>query len=105
MRTIHMMGTMPRLLEGRVVLVTGAGRGIGAASARLLAQHGAAVGISYFKNTDAAEAVVDAIVAEGGRAIALQADAGDPAQVAAMVETLTGTFGPIDTLVLNASAL
>jgi NADP-dependent 3-hydroxy acid dehydrogenase YdfG len=61
-------------LAGRVVLVTGASRSIGAATAALLARHGAAVAVNYGHDERAADQVVDAIVADGGRAIALQAD-------------------------------
>lgn len=94
----------PRLLAGRVALVTGASRGIGAATAQLLARHGAAVGVNYHRNAQAAAGVVAAIAAEGGRALAAQADVGDPDQVGRMVAEVAGAFGPIDTLVLNATA-
>jgi 3-oxoacyl-[acyl-carrier protein] reductase len=90
-------------LQGRTILVTGGGRGIGAATARRLASHGAAVAVNYAADGAAAQAVVDAITAAGGRAVALQADARDPEQVQAMVRAAEAALGPIDTLVLNAN--
>ena len=62
------------MLEKRVVLITGASRGIGAATARLLAKHGAAVAVNYINNAAAAERVVQDITSGGGRAIAVRAD-------------------------------
>lgn len=98
--------TMPnnpdRLLAGRVVLITGASRGIGAATATLLARHGAAIGVNYVRNQKAAEHVVDSIVAEGGRAIPIKADVSNQHEVEEMIRRVTGTLGSIDTLVLNA---
>jgi 3-oxoacyl-[acyl-carrier protein] reductase len=94
-----------RLLKGRIALITGASRGIGAATALLFAQHGAAVAVNYHSNEAAAQAVVAQITALGGTAIPIQADAGNADQVAAMVEQTTKTLGPIDTLVLNATSV
>ena len=91
-----------RKLEGRVALVTGGSRGIGRAVAISLAQHGAAVGVNYHKRADAAKEVVDQIENSGGRALALQADVGDKAAVAAMVETTRSELGPVDILVNDA---
>src|SRR5437016_4148619 len=62
------------MLENRVVLITGASRGIGAATARLLAKYGAAVAVNYINNAAAAERVVQDITSGGGRAIAVRAD-------------------------------
>lgn len=67
------------LLEDRVALVTGASRGIGAATAGALARNGAAVAVNYFESEQAAREVVNAITAAGGRAIALRGDAREPA--------------------------
>ena len=64
------------MLEHRVVLITGASRGIGAATARLMAKHGAAVAVNYVSNAAAAERVVQDITREDGRAIAVRADQG-----------------------------
>lgn len=91
------------LLQDRIVLVTGASRGIGAATARLVAAHGAAVAVNYLHNEKAAKAVVDAIEAEGGRALAVQADVRDQSEVEAMVGWVSDELGFIDTLVNNAS--
>jgi 3-oxoacyl-[acyl-carrier protein] reductase len=91
------------LMQDRVALVTGASRGIGAATARLFAGQGARVAVNYHANQGAADEVVAAIVAAGGRAVAVQADVRDPVQVDAMVERATAELGPVDTLVLNAS--
>ena len=93
-----------KLLQNQVALVTGASRGIGAAIAKLFAQHGAAVGINYNSNKSAAQQVVDAIANDGGKAVAVQADVRDMQQVKSMVKEVTETFGAIDTLVLNANA-
>lgn len=93
-----------QLLQNRVALVTGASRGIGAATAKLLAQHGAAVGINYYSSEDAAQQVVDEIKTNGGKAVAVKANVREMSQVESMVQQATEAFGVIDTLVLNANA-
>jgi 3-oxoacyl-[acyl-carrier protein] reductase len=89
-------------LTGRVALVTGASRGIGATIALTLAEAGAAVAINYRERADAAEAVAARVEATGRRAIAVAADVSDSAAVAAMVRTVASHLGPIDILVNNA---
>jgi 3-oxoacyl-[acyl-carrier protein] reductase len=90
------------MMKNRVVLITGASRGIGAATARLLAQCGAAVAVNFVENAAAAEGVVQDIMSGGGRAIAVQADVRVHRDVEDMVHTVGERLGPIDTLVLNA---
>jgi 3-oxoacyl-[acyl-carrier protein] reductase len=89
-------------LQGKVALVTGASKGIGAAIARELAARGAAVAVNYSGSRAAAENVVADIQAAGGKAIAVQANLSDPASIGPLVETVVEKLGPIDTLVNNA---
>src|ERR1700728_128395 len=93
---------MSKKLEGRIALITGGSRGIGAGIAKRLAADGANVAITYTKGADAAAAVVKEIERAGGKATAIQADAPDAATVNASVEATVATFGRIDILVNNA---
>ena len=90
------------LLDGRVALVTGGGRGIGAGISRRLASEGATVAINYSRGADEAEAVRSEIVAAGGRAKTYQASVADYAATRAMVENIVADFGFVDILVNNA---
>jgi 3-oxoacyl-[acyl-carrier protein] reductase len=88
--------------RGQVAVVTGGARGLGRATAKLLAARGAAVCVNYAAHADAAEALVAEIAATGGQAIAVQADVGDAAAVEAMVGRAAADLGPITILVNNA---
>ena len=89
-------------LGGRVALVTGGSRGIGAAVAVALADAGAAVAVNYRERAEDANKVVAAITAKGGRAMAVAADVSQAAAVTGMVEQVAKALGPIDILVNNA---
>ena len=89
-------------LQGKVVLVTGASRGIGAAAAKRLADFGASVVINYFQNRDAALKVLKEIEDSGGRGMVFQADVTQKDQVEAMTRRVREKFGAADVLVNNA---
>jgi 3-oxoacyl-[acyl-carrier protein] reductase len=93
---------MNRKLEGKIALITGGSRGIGAAIAKRLAADGAKVAVTYSKGADVATSVVKEIERAGGKAIAIQADATDADAVKAAVDKTVATFGRLDVLVNNA---
>jgi 3-oxoacyl-[acyl-carrier protein] reductase len=93
---------MTKKLTGKVALVTGGSRGIGAASARALADEGASVAISYVASPDKAEAIVAGLKAKGVDAVAFKADQASPDAVEALVNNVAKHFGRLDILVNNA---
>jgi len=96
------MNTSTLPLTGKIAIVTGGSRSIGAAIAKRLAADGATVAITYNASPDRAAAVVQEIVAAGGQAVALAADAGNPEAVRAAIAEVAQRFGKIDILVNNA---
>src|ERR1700737_2416454 len=94
---------MTKSLTGKVALVTGGSRGIGAASARALADEGANVAISYVASADKAEAVVKELKAKGVEARAFKADQASSAEVDQLVKDAAKHFGRLDILVNNAA--
>lgn len=89
-------------LQNKVALVTGAAKGIGAAIATYFAAEGASVVVNYASSKESADKVVKAITANGGRAIAVQADVANEADVARLFAETTAAFGTLDILVNNA---
>jgi len=94
---------MSHTLKGKVALVTGGSRGLGAATAAALADLGADVAISYVASGDKAEAVVEQLKAKGVRALAIRSDQADMAAAAPLVERVLAHFGRLDILVNNAA--
>lgn len=94
---------LPGLLENKVVLVTGASRGIGRSAVRLLAQQGASVAINYFKSKEHAQLVKDIIMEDGGAAEIFQGDTTNQEQINTLVSNVRDHFGKIDVVVANAA--
>ena len=95
-------GTMNNVLSGKVALITGGSRGIGAATALALAEQGADVALSYVASLEKAQSLVDNIRAKGVRAVAIQSDQGDVALARHLIDTVAESFGGLDILVCNA---
>ncbi|MEJ8572433.1 SDR family oxidoreductase [Microbaculum marinum] len=89
----------------KTILITGASRGIGAATARLAGARGWAVGVNYAGNAEAAAATVKAVEAAGGKAIAIKGDVAEEADVIAMFDATEAAFGKLDGVVVNAGIL
>jgi 3-oxoacyl-[acyl-carrier protein] reductase len=97
------MEEMHMRFQGKVALIAGGGRGIGAATATLLAGRGASVVVNYLQNTATASQVVAQIHMNGGQALAVQGNDRDPQQVEALVQAARDTYGRIDILVNSSS--
>ncbi len=93
---------MGKPLSGKIVLVSGGSRGIGAATALKLSEHGASVAITYSASRDKAENVAKSIEAAGGKSLILQSDANIPELMPAIIDKVMGAFGRLDILVNNA---
>lgn len=89
-------------LDGKVAIVTGAGRGIGAGVAQELAKRGAAVVVNYSSSDEAAQSVVDSIATLGGQAKAIKADVSDVSQIDRLFQESIAHFGALDIVVSNA---
>lgn len=100
-----MAGQVQGSTDKKVMLVTGASRGIGAAIARLATTRGWRVGVNYHRSAQAAQSLVEEIRAAGGDAVALQADVSQSEQVRRLFRELDEAFGRLDSLVNNAGVL
>ncbi|MHC1999046.1 glucose 1-dehydrogenase [Methylobacterium sp. CM6241] len=89
-------------LDGKVAVVTGASKGIGAAIAKNLAQHGAEIVVNYASSRAGADAVVEAITSAGGKAIAVKADVSKAEEAQGLIEAAVNQFGRLDVLVNNS---
>src|SRR4051812_31093350 len=94
---------MAQDLRGKVALVTGASRGLGAAIAHQLSACGASVGVNYFGSAQKAEQVVEQIRRSGGIALPFKADVRDEQEVTVLVDKVQQKLGPIDIVVINAT--
>ena len=90
---------MSKVLQGKVALITGGSRGLGAVLAETLADQGADIAITYAASAAKAEAVVEKVRAKGVRAIAIQCDQADSAAAQPMVEQVVSEFGKLDILI------
>src|SRR5947207_1245144 len=96
------MSTTAKKLRGKVAIVTGASKGIGASIAKQLANEGAAVVVNYASSKEGADRVVAEISANGGKAIAVQANVADKAEIERLFAETKKVFGTLDILVNNA---
>jgi len=99
------MASVKRNLSGKVAIVTGGNRGIGRAISLALAQKGVAVAVNFNSNAESADAVVEEIARQGGKAIAVKAEVSAPKEVGRMVQTVVDNFGGVDYLVNNAGVM
>ena len=96
---------MPRTLSGKVAVITGGSRGLGTAIARLLADEGADVAVTYVNSEARSQEFVNELQTRGARALALKADQGNAAEAKALIDTVMDRFGRLDILVANADLL
>ncbi|MBI6910861.1 3-oxoacyl-ACP reductase family protein [Pseudomonas sp. R11F] len=92
-------------LSGKVALIQGGSRGIGAAIVKRLAAQGAAVAFTYVSSADKAQALQNSVISEGGKALAIHADSADATAIRQAVDTTVAAFGGLDILVNNAGVL
>src|SRR5271154_1076375 len=97
-----MSNNITKKLAGKVAVVTGASKGIGAAIAKHLAAEGASVVVNYATSKEGADRVVAEIAGKGGKAVAVQANMADPAAIKGLFAAAKKAFGTLDVLVNNA---